>query len=171
MASACAASVRTMDSSAISRACGFRSLLTVRLYRLAGTSKPIAIPGERLPTALKHHHAVRTSGPGLDVAVEVEVEGAIELQTVATDVDHVDLVITLDVHDAPWGQVLDEEVIGDHEPLLVLRQPQEVRPGIATEVDDAHQLGAVRARDVEHGDLAGPVQRHEQAGGPPGHPP
>ena len=63
----------------------------------------------------------------------------------------------------PGAQVFDEKVVRHHETFLVVRQTQIVRSRAGAEVHDAQELRMVRTRDVEHHDLAGAVERDEQA--------
>ena len=43
---------------------------------------------------------MRAGGAGADIAIEIEVEGAVDFQPIALHVDHVNLVIAFDHHDA-----------------------------------------------------------------------
>ena len=60
------------------------------------------------------------AGPVLMSRSKSRSKRAIELQPIAVHVDHVDLVIAFDVHDAAGRQVLDEEVVRHDEALVVV---------------------------------------------------
>lgn len=95
-------------------------------------------------------HFVRTCWPGEDIVAKIELETLIELQMIAENVDDVDLHVAFCIDHTAWYEVLDEEVIRHHEPFLVTRQTQIMRPRVQTEVYDIHFLRLFRIRDVEH---------------------
>jgi len=58
---------------------------------------------------------MRTRRAGGDVPVEVQVEARIEGNVIPVDFNHMDLVVTLSLHNSARGQIFDQEIVGHHE--------------------------------------------------------
>ena len=43
---------------------------------------------------------MRACGPAVDIAIEIDVERSVEFQAIPVHVDHMDLVVAFDIHDA-----------------------------------------------------------------------
>ena len=65
--------------------------------------------------------------------------------------------------------ILVEEVVGHHEPLVVVRQVDGVRSRVLPEADDGDLLELLRIRDVEHHDLTGHDRCEDEASPTPRH--
>jgi hypothetical protein len=101
-----------------------------------------------------HPDPVRPRRPGGERRVEVDdVEVRVDRETVVAHVEDVHLVIALEM-DLP-EVVLIEEVVGHHEPLVVVGEMHRVRTGVLAEAHDRHLLELRRVRDVQHPDLTG----------------
>ena len=112
---------------------------------------------------------MRARAPDADVAIEIEVEHRVELEATAMNVDYMNLVIALHVHDTAGREIFDQKVVRHDEALFVAREAHEMGARVGAEIDDAHQRWLVRSSDVEHGNHAGTVERHEEARALPVH--
>ena len=83
--------------------------------------EPIVKPALALVTAIgavvsrgEHDHAMRACGARADVAIEIDVEVPVELQTIPGQVAHMDLVVAFHVDDPAGQQIFDEKVVRHH---------------------------------------------------------
>jgi hypothetical protein len=79
---------------------------------------------------------MRVCRPCEDIVAEIELEMLIEFQMIAENVDDANLHVAFCIDHTAWYEVFDEEVIRHHEPFLVTRQTQIMRPRVQTEVYD-----------------------------------
>ena len=93
---------------------------------------------------------MRAGRPSGNIMTKIELEMLVAFEPILMHVDDVDLVVAFGLDNTAWDEVFDQEVIRDHEPFLVPREPQIMRPRVRTEVQHIQDLRMVRTRDVEH---------------------
>src|SRR5262249_42850591 len=109
---------------------------------------------------LFHGEAVGTSGPRGECRVEVEVKSLVLGKSIVRDIDHSNLMVAFKVNETRI--ILVQEVIRNHESLVVAAQYEVVRSGVFTKADNRQlfQIGTVRG--VEQADLPGLEQAENQ---------
>src|SRR5262249_4251212 len=94
--------------------------------------------------------------------IEIQVEPRIQRQAVTRHLNHVDLVITLEVNLAEI--VFIQEVVGHHQALVVVSQYNVMWTSTYPKIHEGSNLReGGRICDVEHADLAGLEQAEDQA--------
>ena len=114
-----------------------------RLWSGAGRPPlPNSFPEYGFPPYLLDRDPMWACWTGGESCVEIELEPRIEFQAIVLHSGHVDSVVALGVHVAEV--VFVEEVVADHQPLLIPRQRDVMRPRALTQVERLNQARLLR---------------------------
>ena len=112
------------------------------------------------------------AGPVGNAVLKSRLNRVSSFEAVPRHLEDVDLVVPLEL-DLPGTRegehVLDEEVVRDDQPPVVVRQHDVVRPGPDAQIHDGDLRGIGSIGRVEHDDLARLEQAREQPGAVAGH--
>jgi len=86
------------------------------------------------------YKSVWSGGASLDIPIEIKIEARIECDVITTDVEHVNLVVALNLYNTARNKIFDEEIVGHDDAFFNAAQPDVVRTRARAEIDHVQRL-------------------------------